>query len=315
MTDKLKWWARREEWGRQEGSGEAQLTAVKIFDQHQRETERFNSGNKVKVEAQFVVHEEVAEPHFGVAIFREDGVYCYGPNTLLDGYKIERLKRGEGKFSIEFESLTLAPATYRLSVAIWDKREVLAYSYHPGFYQIHIVGENDTGELFYLSHWWDSPTKSPPIKLRGFSLASLDDKWKKRISSEHIRVSSLEILDMKEKLKNAFQTNQGIKIRVRFKKKGDWRRHYLWIGIYRRDGIYCHGSWRKLKGNEREGCLVYPALPLLQGKYLCSTGIWESSQQYPLACHHGLYPFEITSSKPYHGTIQFKHRWSLELPQ
>src|SRR3989304_4190803 len=67
----------------------------------------------------FSVKTIIKDPHFGIAIFRKDGVYCYGPNTLFDGHKIPELKKGKGWFSLHYKKLWLAPGEYVLSVAIW----------------------------------------------------------------------------------------------------------------------------------------------------------------------------------------------------
>lgn len=310
----LKWWAYREEWGRKEGTGEAEITRVKILNGQAKETDRFNSCSKMRVEVEFVVHEEVEEPHFGVAIFREDGIYGYGPNTLFDGYRIERLHKGKGNFSIEFENLAFGPGAYRISVAIWDKNEVVAYSYHPGFYRFNIEGENQSQELLHLSYQWNSQAKSSSLKPKGLNLTFLKDKWKKKKLSEDIQISAVELLDKEGNLSKSFKTGQKVEIKVKFKKKADWSKHYLWIGLYRRDGVYCHGLWRRLNRDQTQACLVYPKLPLLTGEYLCSVGIWEQDKAVPLVYHHGLYPFKFSSGRRDHGTVYLAHKWKWELP-
>ncbi|MBM3254230.1 MAG: hypothetical protein FJZ16_08255, partial [Candidatus Omnitrophica bacterium] len=100
IDTKLKWWAYKDEWGRVEGTREATISSVELLNHERRKTAALLPKEDLIVKIEFTVKEQVKKPHFGVAIFREDGVYCYGPNTLFDGYKIDYLYRGNGWFSI-----------------------------------------------------------------------------------------------------------------------------------------------------------------------------------------------------------------------
>ena len=312
----VKWLAFRKEWGKKQGTKEAEITAVKISGARGKITDRFKCGQEVKIIAEFVVHEEVKEPHFGVAIFREDGTYCHGPNTFFDGYRIEKLRKGEGWFSIEYESLNLMPGEYRISVAIWDKKEFLAYSYHPGFYKIRILGRNKNGQLFYMPCQWKSQDKvsSKVPKEEEPDLRFLEDKWKKKFSSREVKITSVELLSKKGNLSDSFETGQDMEIRLKIKNKRDWLNEYLWVGIYREDNVYCYGTLKSLAKDEKIISLVYPKLQLLPGEYRISVGIWKPNQKAPLVCHHGIYPFEVFFERKDHGTIYMDHSWGWELP-
>jgi len=109
IKKQIKWWGDKREWGVICGTKETQIISVKILDGKGRIATKFAVGDKVTVKAEFGVYEEVKEPHFGVAILRDDGVYCYGPNTLFDGYKIEKLIKGKGWFSIKYGKMLLMP--------------------------------------------------------------------------------------------------------------------------------------------------------------------------------------------------------------
>ncbi|GAH48195.1 unnamed protein product, partial [marine sediment metagenome] len=233
----VKWLAFKAEWCKKQGTKEAEIIAVKIFDVVGKITDRFKCAQKAKVFVEFVVHEEVENPHFGVAIFREDGIYCYGPNTLFDGYRIKKLKKGQSWFSIEYKSLNLMPGEYRLSVAIWDKKEFLAYSYHPGFYKIKILGENKNGQLFNLPYQWKLQHHQmlSTANIEELDLSFLENQWDKILSSEDIEIASMQLLGNKEDLRDSFETGQDMEVRIKIKNKRDWLNEYLWFGIYRED--------------------------------------------------------------------------------
>ena len=90
----------------------------------------------------------------------------------------------------------------------------------------------------------------------------------------------------------------------------------LWVGIYRSDGIYCHGNIRKISsfGTNSE-ILIYPKLKLLPGGYNVSLGIWDSNKNRFLAYSHGIHSFNMIFDKKDHGTVYLKHRWNWKIPK
>jgi ABC-type polysaccharide/polyol phosphate transport system ATPase subunit len=141
-------------WRVKMGSQDAQITKVSFFNGRLKETNLFHTGEKLKVVVEYVVKKEIEDPHFGVAIFTEDGLYCYGPNTRFDKIKIKRLKVGRGEFSIKYKRLNLLPGQYRVSVAIWEKDEKFAYDYHRAYYKFEVVSDKKDHGALYLDHKW-----------------------------------------------------------------------------------------------------------------------------------------------------------------
>lgn len=316
-----KWWGMKEEWGERQGTGEAEIACVRVLDEFGASAARFRPGGDIKVEVDFVVIKEIQEPHFGVAIFRTDGVYCHGPNTSFDGLKIESLKVGGGKFSIEYKNLPLAPGRYFLSVAIWDKKELYPYSYHPAFYNIEILGENKSGQLLILPTQWECPDAvgggdSTEGLADLVNLACLEDKFSKRIEAggDGAQISQVVLLNDGREERDSFRTGGELAIKTVLSDDFDWAGNYIWVGIYRRDGIYCQGSIKRLSKNEQIVKVIYPNLSLLMGEYLVSIGIWDDRFSLPLVCHHGVYPFEVLCDKKDHGTVYIDHNWAWSLP-
>ncbi|MBU4251993.1 MAG: ABC transporter ATP-binding protein [Candidatus Omnitrophica bacterium] len=135
-----KWVDDVTEWGKKLGTKEVIIESVEFINKWGLKCEKIKSREQLKIKVRFRAKNRVKEPHFGVAIFREDGVYCYGPNTAFDGHTIPELKPGRGYFILDCHKLLLAPGEYRISVAVWDKNETLAYDYHAGFYKLIVTG-------------------------------------------------------------------------------------------------------------------------------------------------------------------------------
>jgi len=312
-----KWWADKRGWEKQEGSKEVRITEVRTYNSRGKQTNRFKMGETVRLEAYFVVEKEVNEPHFGVAIFREDGVYCYGPNTFLDGHQIDKLNKGEGFFSIEYKSLCLKPGKYRFSTAVWDKNELWAYDYHVGFYKFEVIGDNKSSQLLDLKYRWEPDSRLQ--KLNIFQPAKPDaffnpgDKAQNEILSFDIEMSSIELTDSSGKPKNVFNTGEDLKIKLQFRFLSRSRDYYVWVGLFRNDDVCCHSVSKKLK--EETVVLIYPCFPLLSGDYYLSVGIWKKNQKEPLLYKNKAYVFKISFSGDDHGTVYLEHSWAWKLPQ
>ncbi len=312
---KLKWWADKRFWGRKEGSREARITDVKTYNAQGVETNRFKPGEKAVIQARFLVDEEISEPHFGVALFREDGLYCYGPNTLFDGRQILKFNKGEGFFNIEYESLDLKPGKYRFSIAIWDKNELWAYDYHIGFYGFEIIGENKDLQLLNLRYRWEScgsrtKFKAPELEIKD-SFLNLNIYRQEGIVSSDIEVFPVQTLDSSGNPKDIFHTGEDLKVRLQFKFRKQAADYGLWLGLFRMDEVYCHGVLGKI---EEEIILVYPELPLLTGDYYFSIGILEKDKREFLLYRHKAAVFKMSFLGQDHGTAYLEHSWKWELP-
>ena len=313
---KLRWWADKRFWGKKEGSKEARITDVKTYNAQGIETNRFKPGEKAVIQARFLVDEEINEPHFGVALFREDGLYCYGPNTLLGGHQILKLNKGEGFFNIEYKSLDLKPGEYRFSIAIWDKNELWAYDYHIGFYRFEIIGENNDLQLLNLRYRWEpdgwwSKFKAPELEIKD-SFLNLNICRQDETVSSDIEVFSIGVLDSSGNPKTIFHTGEGLKVKLQFKFLKQLRKYRLWLGLFRMDEVYCHGVLRKIK--EEEITLVYPKLPLLTGDYYFSIGLGEENKKEFLLYRHKAVVFKMSFLGQDHGTVYLEHSWNWKLP-
>jgi len=312
--ERLKLWAEKEEWNLIQGTKEAEITSVALVNERGESSQIFSLNDTLKVIVSYKVREITKTPHFGVAIFREDGVYCYGPNTMFDGIEINGLSVGLGFFQIEFKRLKLAGGDYRISVAIWDKKEIVAYSYHPACYKFRMNGTNRDGRLLELEHQWIDAlgrqiVNSLPEDFY-FNQQFLAGKWKKRIEGEDSRIVSVVITDRYGREKHKFIIGEDVYVKVRLDGSRKFRDdHYIWIGLYRKDGVYCFGAHKGLKPEENEVLLYLPRLNLLRGGYVISVARGSFMEEKPQEVHHALYPFEMGTFCQDHGTIYIEHSW------
>ncbi|MEW6075630.1 MAG: ABC transporter ATP-binding protein, partial [Candidatus Omnitrophota bacterium] len=147
LVENTKKWAQdMEDWGKKLGTKEVEIETVEFIHRFGLRSNRVKTRSPLTIRATCRVHTTIKDPHFGVAIFRRDGVYCYGPNTVFDGHVIEMMQPGKASFQLRLKELLLAPGEYRISLAIWDKDEALPFDYHNGFYPLHITGGDNKND-------------------------------------------------------------------------------------------------------------------------------------------------------------------------
>jgi len=321
ITETKRWDTNMEEWGKREGTKEVIIKDLAISNRLGQKTGKIKCGEGIKIRVNFSVNKSIDNFHFGVAIFREDGVYCYGPNTLFDGLAIQEMDEGDGYFELKYEKLLLMPGIYYMSAAIWDRNETLAYDYHKGRYKLEITGDSLLGQLLCLPSRWHRFQLPAFFDARHMpNLDYLVDRWGGQINNDLIVFEALSFLNSYSYKDNVFLTGRDFKIKADFKidasLQSSLKNLVLWIGIYRSDKIYCHGSIKKVAscGSSSE-ILVYPKLKLLPGGYKVSIGIWDSGANAFLAYSHGVYSFNVISDKRDHGTVYLEHHWNLNIPK
>lgn len=310
-----KWAEDKTNWGKELGTKEVVIEKVELLNRFGWKSTRIKSGERLKIKVYFTVRNKIKEPHFGIAIFRKDGVYCYGPNTKFDRHKIPELKPGNGYFVLDYHKLLLAPGEYRVSIAIWDKFETLAFDYHEGYYRLTVTGYHNLGNELLNMAFSFFPRSYKNFEKGSIDLSILSDRWGQKIGTDPVKIESVKLLNNLGEEKNTFMTDEPVKLIINFNTLINRDKDsLLWVGLYRDDGIYCQGIVQAL--NRSQGCeIVFPKLPLLPGGYRISLGIWDSRLQKFNLCHHAVYPFRMVFNQEDHGTVYLEHNWNWKLPR
>jgi lipopolysaccharide transport system ATP-binding protein len=296
-------------WGKELGTREVIIKKVELLNRFGMRSLKIKSGQRLKIKVYFTARNSVKEPHFGIALFRNDGVYCYGPNTAFDGYKISELKQGDGYFVLDYHKLLLAPGEYRISVAIWDKFETLAFNYHEGYYRLTVTGNHNKGNELLDIPFKSHPKNNKILQTSNPDLSTLTDQWEGKTESDLIKIVSVKLLNNLGEEKATFMTNEPANLIINFSKLATRDKNfYLWVGIYRDDGVYCQGITQFLDTNTVFKFLFH-RLPLLPGSYRISVGIWDRGAGEFIMCHHGTYSFSMIFTRADHGTVYLDHHW------
>jgi lipopolysaccharide transport system ATP-binding protein len=133
------------------GTGEVVIERVVLTDATGEERTQFRSGETLRVEVVFEARKPLDSPVMGVALFREDGVYCYGPNTRFDGC-LGGTYEGRYRLTAEFTDVPLLTGGYEASVAFYDKDHVYAYAWDHRLYPFRVVADRPDHGLVFLRH-------------------------------------------------------------------------------------------------------------------------------------------------------------------
>lgn len=323
MTGSRRWAKDMREWGTREGTKEAVINEVVILNKAGKNTRKIIPGEEVTIKVYFSVNEEINDVHFGLAIFREDGVYCYGTNSKIDSLSIKQLVKGNGYFQISYKKFLLMPGVYYLSMAIWDANEVFAYDYYKCKYKIEVAGNPIFEQLLYLPIEEGRDRSAKLLKFPGEikecypRLDYLTDKWGDELKNDLITLESIRCVDAGGVDASVFVTGNDMKIEVDFKIDGCIpKRLILWLGIYRSDRIYCHGNIRLVNPVDKLcEIFIYPKLKLLPGGYRVSVGLWDPQKDNFIVYSHARSHFDMISDRRDHGTVYMEHSWVWKLPK
>lgn len=105
------------------GNRKIKFTKVELLNTQKEKKNVFSTGEDIIVHMEYESEKEGILGNFGVGINRDDGVYCYGTNNIIEIGEMIQTKKS-GSLDVIFRSNSLLPAKYILDVAIHTKDEI-----------------------------------------------------------------------------------------------------------------------------------------------------------------------------------------------
>lgn len=138
------------------GSGEAQIDAVELLDDHRGANGRLNTGDSVTFRIHYTAHERVERPVFGLSIHTIDGKLVTAPNTKDAELTIDAIE-GQGTVDLVVDRLMLLAGTYDLSLSIFDHSRVHPFDFRQRFLRFDVdlgVPHETHGGIVSLGGRW-----------------------------------------------------------------------------------------------------------------------------------------------------------------
>jgi ABC-type polysaccharide/polyol phosphate transport system ATPase subunit len=139
------------------GTQEIEITSVRLLNGAGEEAFLFESGQSAVIEIGYRVNRPAEMPVFGIGIYRDDGTYCYGTNTDIEGIPTDDLE-GAGVIRVAFDSFAFIQGSYTLDVAV-HTRDGYAYDYHLHYCTFAIRSRLKDRGIFRPRHRWEIVTQ------------------------------------------------------------------------------------------------------------------------------------------------------------
>lgn len=138
---------------------DVELTRIVVNGQENPDHVPLQCGESLRVELHYLARQPVDDAIFRVQLFRNDGLFVHGQNTVRGGLELGVLD-GEGVVRLEYDSFGLLGGDYYLSVGVWpdEYRSYTtgeAYDHRPSVGIVHITDtrSDGAGVAGYPARW------------------------------------------------------------------------------------------------------------------------------------------------------------------
>jgi ABC-type polysaccharide/polyol phosphate transport system ATPase subunit len=139
----------RREWG----TRAAEIVDVQILDASGTPTERFRSGETMRVRIRYDAHEPIADPVFGFSVADYQGKLCYGSNTAISGTEVGLIE-GPGAIELTIEPLNLMRGKFLLSLALHSRDHQTHYHRLDHAWTFWVVSDSKAEGFVELRNAW-----------------------------------------------------------------------------------------------------------------------------------------------------------------
>lgn len=144
---------KEEEAAKRWGNGRARFCEIYMSGVKNEKQSVFATEESVSIHMRYKVKHKVEDAVFGIGIFRDDGVQCYGTNTRIEQFKRFDLTE-DGEVAVHFGRLSLLPGKYTLDVAIEsDMATPVDYFKEACTFEVY-SSLTDVG-VFRIEHDWE----------------------------------------------------------------------------------------------------------------------------------------------------------------
>lgn len=120
------------------GNRKIEITRVRIMNNQHIEESIFYTGQTLVLKIDYIAHQPVQSPLFGIAIHRNDGLHISGPNTAFAKIDLG-LVNGVGEITYTIQSLSLLEGLYHISVASVNREDTEIFDYHHMAYDFRVL--------------------------------------------------------------------------------------------------------------------------------------------------------------------------------
>lgn len=139
----------KERWG----NGDAKICNVRLLNKDGEEASNFCTDESMIIQFDYEVERCVENAVFGIGIFRDDGVNCYGTNTRIDRIQEFSINKS-GKVSFVMDTMNLLQGRYVLNVTI-EKDMGIPIDYYTKAKRFAVYSKADDIGIARIGHRWE----------------------------------------------------------------------------------------------------------------------------------------------------------------
>lgn len=140
--------------GNRFGCRDVYMNRIRFLNEDGKEVNTVMTEGGFSIEIEYVVNKKIKNACFGIGVFRNDGVGCYGTNTVIerfDPFDIEE----DGKLRIVFPKTLLIQGSYRIDLAIQCEGGI-PVDYYKNALQFDVVSNISDVDIVRIPHYWQS---------------------------------------------------------------------------------------------------------------------------------------------------------------
>jgi len=134
-----------------EGGDSPHIAAIEMLDPDGKPTHSIERGQSVTVRMR-IANPKRQPVNAGVAIYRDDGLQCFGTNTVVAKTPVPA--DAAIVLDLEYQCIDLQQGTYWLTVGLFGERLGIVHEMRERLYSFH-VGQSEGFEgIVYMRHQW-----------------------------------------------------------------------------------------------------------------------------------------------------------------
>lgn len=135
------------------GNKRIEITDVRFIDKYGKENYSFTTGDQMKVRIYFHASGSVQDLVFGLILYDENDIYCYGTNTTMKKYPINCVK-GDNRIDFIIDKIPMYKGKYYLTIAAHSVNGV-TYDWHDRLHSFYVYNTSDDLGLFEIPCKWE----------------------------------------------------------------------------------------------------------------------------------------------------------------
>ena len=135
------------------GNGRARFREIYMSGTKRDKQSVFETEERVCIHMKYKLKQKVEDAVFGIGIFRDDGIQCYGTNTRIEQFERFDLT-SDGEVIVNLERLALLPGRYTLDVAI-ESDMATPVDYYKAAYTFEVYSSVTDVGVFRIEHNWE----------------------------------------------------------------------------------------------------------------------------------------------------------------